>query len=82
MDNRQDTNIAVELVLLVALATLWGGSYTFIKLGVATIPPITLIAARHRDRRPAAAHRHAGARHQNADGCRDLAALRVPGRAQ
>ncbi|MCK1743986.1 DMT family transporter [Bradyrhizobium sp. 139] len=46
MDNRQDTNIAVELGLLVALATLWGGSYTFIKLGVATIPPITLIAAR------------------------------------
>ncbi|MGY4288069.1 drug/metabolite transporter (DMT)-like permease [Bradyrhizobium sp. LM2.7] len=46
MDNRQDTNIAVELALLVALATLWGGSYTFIKLGVATIPPITLIAAR------------------------------------
>lgn len=46
MDNRQDTNIAAELALLVALATLWGGSYTFIKLGVATIPPITLIAAR------------------------------------
>ncbi|MDN3277498.1 DMT family transporter [Frankia sp. RB7] len=46
MDNRQDTNIAVELALLVALATLWGGSYTFIKLGVATIPPVTLIAAR------------------------------------
>ncbi|WP_128926298.1 DMT family transporter [Bradyrhizobium guangxiense] len=46
MDTRQDTNIAVELALLVALATLWGGSYTFIKLGVATIPPITLIAAR------------------------------------
>lgn len=46
MDNRQDTNIAVELTLLVVLATLWGGSYTFIKLGVATIPPITLIAAR------------------------------------
>jgi drug/metabolite transporter (DMT)-like permease len=46
MGTRQDTNIAVELVLLVALATLWGGSYTFIKLGVATIPPITLIAAR------------------------------------
>ena len=35
-----------ELALLLALATLWGGSYTFIKLGVATIPPITLIAAR------------------------------------
>jgi drug/metabolite transporter (DMT)-like permease len=46
MDTRQDTNIAVELALLVALATLWGGSYTFIKLGVATVPPITLIAAR------------------------------------
>src|SRR3954468_22255089 len=46
MDNRQDNNIVVELALLLALATLWGGSYTFIKLGVATIPPITLIAAR------------------------------------
>src|SRR3954470_24547802 len=45
-DNRQDNNIAVELALLLALATLWGASYTFIKLGVATIPPITLIAAR------------------------------------
>jgi drug/metabolite transporter (DMT)-like permease len=39
-------NMAVELTLLLALATLWGASYTFIKLGVATIPPITLIAAR------------------------------------
>src|ERR1700755_1820213 len=39
-------NMAVELALLVLLATLWGASYTFIKLGVATIPPITLIAAR------------------------------------
>jgi drug/metabolite transporter (DMT)-like permease len=39
-------NIAFELALLLVLATLWGGSYTFIKLGVATIPPITLIAAR------------------------------------
>ena len=39
-------SIAVELTLLLALATLWGGSYTFIKLGVATIPPVTLIAAR------------------------------------
>jgi drug/metabolite transporter (DMT)-like permease len=38
--------IAVELALLLLLATLWGASYTFIKLGVATIPPITLIAAR------------------------------------
>jgi len=39
-------NMAVELALLVLLATLWGASYTFIKRGVATIPPITLIAAR------------------------------------
>jgi drug/metabolite transporter (DMT)-like permease len=35
-----------EFALLLALATLWGASYTFIKLGVATIPPLTLIAAR------------------------------------
>jgi drug/metabolite transporter (DMT)-like permease len=28
------------------LATLWGASYTFIKLGVQTIPPVTFIAAR------------------------------------
>jgi drug/metabolite transporter (DMT)-like permease len=39
-------NMALELALLFALATLWGASYTFIKLGIATIPPITLIAAR------------------------------------
>ncbi|MBB4186934.1 drug/metabolite transporter (DMT)-like permease [Sinorhizobium terangae] len=39
-------NIAVELLLLLALATLWGASYTFIKIGVETIPPVTLIAAR------------------------------------
>lgn len=38
--------IGVELLLLVLLATLWGGSYTLIKLGIATIPPITLIAGR------------------------------------
>jgi len=38
--------LTLELLLLLTLATLWGASYTFIKLGVATIPPITLIAAR------------------------------------
>jgi drug/metabolite transporter (DMT)-like permease len=42
----RNPSIAVELALLLALAALWGGSYTLIKLGVATIPPITLIAAR------------------------------------
>lgn len=38
--------MAKELVLLLALSTLWGASYTFIKIGVETIPPVTLIAAR------------------------------------
>jgi drug/metabolite transporter (DMT)-like permease len=37
---------ATELALLLLLATLWGASYTLIKLGVSTIPPLTLIAAR------------------------------------
>ncbi len=44
--NPQRSNHAVDFALLALLATLWGASYTFIKLGVATIPPITLIAAR------------------------------------
>lgn len=35
-----------ELALLVLLASLWGASYTLIKLGVATIPPVTFIAGR------------------------------------
>jgi drug/metabolite transporter (DMT)-like permease len=43
---QRESTIATELALLLLLATFWGGSYTFIKLGVATIPPITLIAAR------------------------------------
>ena len=38
--------IGFELLLLFVLATLWSGSYTFIKLGVATILPVTLIAGR------------------------------------
>jgi len=42
----QNPAMAIEFALLALLATLWGASYTFIKLGVATIPPITLIAAR------------------------------------
>lgn len=41
-----DKNMTKEFALLLTLATLWGAAYTFIKLGVATIPPITLIAAR------------------------------------
>lgn len=35
-----------DLASLLLLATLWGASYSFIKLGVETIPPLTLIAAR------------------------------------
>jgi drug/metabolite transporter (DMT)-like permease len=41
-----EPSLGRELSLLMLLATLWGGSYTFIKLGVATIPPVTLIAGR------------------------------------
>ncbi|GAB3124484.1 DMT family transporter [Novispirillum itersonii] len=35
-----------DLALLLTLSTLWGAAYTFIKIGVETIPPVTLIAAR------------------------------------
>lgn len=37
---------ATNLILLLLLATLWGSAFTFIKIAVETIPPITLIAAR------------------------------------
>jgi drug/metabolite transporter (DMT)-like permease len=37
---------ALDLILLLMLSTLWGASYTFIRIGVTTIPPVTLIAAR------------------------------------
>jgi drug/metabolite transporter (DMT)-like permease len=51
MPNMEDAqsrhpNMAFEIALLLVLATLWGASYSFIKVGVATIPPITLIAGR------------------------------------
>ena len=39
-------NRNADLGLLLVLATLWGASYTFIKIGVETIPPVTFIAAR------------------------------------
>lgn len=44
--NKFAINTKLELALLLLLATLWGASYTFIKVGVQTIPPVTLIAAR------------------------------------
>lgn len=40
------TNTITDLALLLTLSTLWGASYTFIKIAVETIPPVTLIAAR------------------------------------
>jgi drug/metabolite transporter (DMT)-like permease len=48
MEESRSTHASLmgELALLLLLATLWGASYSFIKLGVATIPPITLIALR------------------------------------
>jgi drug/metabolite transporter (DMT)-like permease len=39
-------NIVTELALLMALSALWGASYTFIRIGVETIPPVTFIALR------------------------------------
>jgi drug/metabolite transporter (DMT)-like permease len=48
MENPRSPRTALtgELALLLLLATLWGASYSFIKVGVATIPPVTLIAGR------------------------------------
>ena len=40
------TEMSTELALLGVLAVLWGASYTFIKIGVETIPPVTFIAGR------------------------------------
>ena len=40
------TSKAVDILLLIVLSTLWGASYTFIRVGVETIPPVTLIASR------------------------------------
>lgn len=39
-------NMPQEIILLLVLSILWGASYTFIKVGVESIPPVTLIAAR------------------------------------
>lgn len=37
---------SVEYALLLLLALLWGSSYMFVKIGVETIPPLTLITLR------------------------------------
>ena len=43
---KKPENLQYELALLGLLASLWGSSYLLIKIAVATIPPITLIAMR------------------------------------
>ncbi|HWA49869.1 MAG TPA: EamA family transporter [Dongiaceae bacterium] len=46
MTNPTARHLTVELALLALLAIVWGASYSFIKIGVETIPPVTFIAAR------------------------------------
>ena len=46
MTKTKSRNLIVELMLLGLLAIVWGASYSFIKIGVATIPPVSFIAAR------------------------------------
>lgn len=45
-NNAAAGNYGMALLLLFTLATLWSLSYTFLKLSVATIPPVTLTAVR------------------------------------
>lgn len=42
--NASKSDISLELRLLLIFATLWGASYASVKIGGATIPPLTLIA--------------------------------------
>ncbi len=46
MTDVPDRRLSIELLLLAVLAGLWGSSYLFIKIALADIPPVTLIAAR------------------------------------
>jgi drug/metabolite transporter (DMT)-like permease len=41
-----NTSLATEYALLAVLATLWGSSYLLIKIALASIPPISLMAIR------------------------------------
>ncbi|MGJ4961780.1 DMT family transporter [Bradyrhizobium sp. HKCCYLRH3061] len=43
---QRSSDLLRDLALLLLLSTLWGASYTLIRIGVETIPPLTLIAAR------------------------------------
>lgn len=38
--------LALDYVLLLVVATLWAGSYIWVKIGLESIPPITLMSAR------------------------------------
>ena len=38
--------LAVEYLLLLVVATLWAGSYVWVKIGLQSIPPLTLMSAR------------------------------------
>jgi len=46
MSQHGEPNPIIEYALLGVLALLWGASYLFIKVAVAEIPPVTLIALR------------------------------------
>lgn len=45
-ETRQAGGGAVEIVLLVVLASLWSSSFTFIKIAVETVPPLSVAAGR------------------------------------
>lgn len=45
-ETRQAGGGAVEIVLLVVLAGLWSSSFTFIKIAVETVPPLSVAAGR------------------------------------
>ena len=45
-DAPKPTAKPIDYLLLLCLASLWGASYSLIKVGVETIPPVTFIAAR------------------------------------
>ena len=45
-NNAAAANYGLALLLLLILATLWSLSYTFLKVAVTTIPPVTLTAVR------------------------------------
>jgi drug/metabolite transporter (DMT)-like permease len=46
LSSRSDSPLAIEYAFLALLALLWGSSYVFIKIAVAEIPPVSLIALR------------------------------------